>query len=68
MNRESKVLKVDELKETFARAKFAAVADYRGLKVSELEKLRGNLREQNAQVQVAKNTLLRLAAADSPPG
>lgn len=65
MNRESKVLKVNELKETFARAKFAAVADYRGLKVTELEKLRASLRQQNAQVQVAKNTLLRLAVKDT---
>ncbi len=61
MNRENKVQKVNELKDTFTRAKFAVVADYRGLKVTELEKLRVDLREQNAQVQVAKNTLLILA-------
>jgi len=61
LNRESKVLKVNELKDTFTRAKFAVVADYRGLKVTELEKLRVSLREQNAQIQVAKNTLLRIA-------
>ncbi|CAK8713219.1 MAG: LSU ribosomal protein L10P [Candidatus Electronema aureum] len=65
MNRESKVLKVNELKDTFTRAKFAAVADYQGLKVTELEKLRISLREQNAQLQIAKNTLLRIAAKDT---
>ncbi len=65
MNREGKVLKVDELKDTFARAKFAVVADYRGLKVTELEKLRISLREQKAQIQVAKNTLLRIAVKDT---
>ena len=61
MNRETKASKVTELNETFSKAKFAVVADYRGLKVTELEKLRVSLREQNAQIQIAKNTLLRLA-------
>ncbi|MCI5224286.1 MAG: 50S ribosomal protein L10 [Candidatus Electrothrix sp. AR4] len=65
MNRESKALKVNELKDTFTKAKFAVVADYRGLKVTELEKLRISLREQDAQVQVAKNTLLRLAVQET---
>ena len=61
MNRESKAKKVDELKDTFANAKFAVVADYRGLKVGEFEQLRVSLRGQGGQVQVAKNTLLKLA-------
>ncbi|WP_417909817.1 50S ribosomal protein L10 [Candidatus Electronema sp. PJ] len=65
MNRESKVQKVGELQQTFSRAKFAAVADYQGLKVTELEKLRISLRQQNAQLQVAKNTLLKIAAKDT---
>jgi large subunit ribosomal protein L10 len=65
LNREGKVLKVNELKDTFTRAKFAVVADYRGLKVTELEKLRISLREQKAQIQVAKNTLLRIAVQDT---
>jgi large subunit ribosomal protein L10 len=61
LNRNEKASKVSELNETFSKAKFAVVADYRGLKVTELEKLRKELRAQNAQIQVAKNTLLRLA-------
>ncbi len=65
MNRESKALKVNELKDTFTKAKFAVVADYRGLKVTELEQLRVSLREQDAQIQVAKNTLLKLAVKDT---
>lgn len=65
LNRESKVLKVSELKDTFNRAKFAAVADYQGLKVTELEKLRISLRKANAQLQVSKNTLLKIAAQDT---
>ena len=65
LNRETKATKVSVLNETFSKAKFAVVADYRGLKVTELEKLRGSLREQNAQIQIAKNTLLRLAVKDT---
>ena len=61
MNRDEKAGKVRELNETFSKAKFAVVADYRGLKVTELEKLRGELRRNNAHIQVAKNTLLKLA-------
>jgi large subunit ribosomal protein L10 len=61
LNRDQKTEIISELNETFSKAKFAVVADYRGLKVTELEKLRKNLRENGAQVQVAKNTLLRLA-------
>ena len=61
MNRDQKTDIISELNETFSNAKFAVVADYRGLKVTELEKLRKNLRENDAQIQVAKNTLLRLA-------
>ncbi|XOF32274.1 MAG: 50S ribosomal protein L10 [Candidatus Electrothrix sp. YB6] len=65
MNRENKASKVNELKDTFTRAKFAVVADYRGLKVTDFEQLRIRLREQGAQIQVAKNTLLRLAVKDT---
>lgn len=65
MNRDEKVAKVAELSDSFAKAKFAVVADYRGLKVTEFEQLRGALRQTNAEVRVAKNSLLRLAVKDS---
>ncbi len=61
MNRDQKTDVISGLNETFSKAKFAVVADYRGLKVTELEKLRKNLRQSNAQIQIAKNTLLKLA-------
>jgi len=61
LNRDDKVGKVRVLNESFSKAKFAVVADYRGLKVTELEKLRGELRQINANIQIAKNTLLKLA-------
>ncbi len=65
MNRDDKVDRVRELNETFSRAKFVVVADYRGLKVTELEKLRSELRQNQAQVLIAKNTLLKLAVKDT---
>ena len=61
MNRDEKTSEVNELKETFSKAQFAVVTDYRGLKVTQLETLRRSLRAENAQIRVAKNTLLRLA-------
>ncbi len=65
MDRNEKTGLVGELNETFSKAKFAVVTDYRGLKVTELEKLRHVLRENDAQFQIAKNTLLRLAVKDT---
>ena len=65
MNRDEKAGKVKVLNETLNKAKFAVVADYRGLKVTELEKLRRSLREHNATIQIAKNTLLRLAVKET---
>jgi len=61
LNRDEKAGKVRILNETFTKAKFAVVTDYRGLKVTELEKLRKELRQNDAFIQVAKNTLLKLA-------
>lgn len=61
MDRNQKTSLVSELNDTFSKAKFAVVTDYRGLKVTELEKLRRVLRENDTQFQIAKNTLLRLA-------
>lgn len=65
MNRDEKVSKVSELNETFSKAKFAVVTDYRGLKVTELEKLRRELKKSDAQIRVAKNSLLKLAVKDT---
>jgi len=66
LNRDQKTDTVGELNETFSKAKFAVVADYRGLKVTQLEKLRKNLRDNDARIQIAKNTLLRLAVKGTP--
>jgi large subunit ribosomal protein L10 len=65
LNREEKAAIVAELNDSFNRAKFSAVADYCGLTVADLEKIRRNLREASSEIRIAKNTLLRRAVADT---
>ncbi len=65
MNRDEKAAIVAELNDSFSRAKFSVVADYCGLTVSDLEKIRRDLREASSEIRIAKNTLLRLAVTDT---
>lgn len=65
MNREEKVAEVAELSGKFAKAKIAIVADYQGLTVPVLQELRHNLRRNDAEFRVAKNTLLIRAVEDT---
>lgn len=65
MNRDQKSAIVAELNELFTRAKFSVVTDYCGLKVSELEKIRTELRGCNSEIRIAKNTLLKRAVTDT---
>lgn len=65
MNRDEKSVIVSELNDSFNRAKFAVVADYCGLKVSELQKIRIELRNCDSEIRIAKNTLLKRAVAET---
>ena len=65
MNRDEKSVIVSELNDSFSRAKFAVVADYCGLKVSELQQIRVELRNCDSEIRIAKNTLLKKAVADT---
>jgi large subunit ribosomal protein L10 len=65
LNRDDKATIISELNDSFGRAKFAVVADYCGLKVSELQKIRIELRNCDSEIRIAKNTLLKRAAADT---
>lgn len=65
MNRDEKSAIVAELNETFKRAKFFVVTDYCGLTVSELQKVRRELRDCNSEIRIAKNTLMRRAVTDT---
>lgn len=51
-----------ELEEKFRRAESVIVADFQGLTVSEISKLRRMTREAGVDFKVAKNTLVALAA------
>jgi large subunit ribosomal protein L10 len=65
LNRDEKVTLVSELNNSFSRAKFTVVADYCGLDVSQIQKIRVELRDCDAEIRIAKNTLLRRAAKDT---
>jgi large subunit ribosomal protein L10 len=57
-----KAQQIDELVAHFERSQLTVIADYRGLSVSQLQELRGSLRENEAEFKVAKNTLTGIAA------
>jgi large subunit ribosomal protein L10 len=56
---------IDELTEQLGNAKLIVLTDYRGLRVSELQNLRRNLRNTGGEIRVAKNTLTRIAAVNA---
>ncbi len=59
---------VAELKEKLGRATSVFVADYRGVSVEDINQLRSKLRSEGEgefEYKVTKNTLLRLAVADT---
>ncbi len=57
---------VESLKGALASQKGAVVAEYRGLTVLEVTGLRKKLRAANAEFRIVKNTLMRLAAKETP--
>ncbi len=63
--REQKELAVAQLTEAFSASKLAVLTDYRGLNVPEISGLRANLREAGIPFTVAKNTLVKIALADT---
>jgi large subunit ribosomal protein L10 len=67
--RDEKSGEVDLLRDRLQRANSVALADYRGLSVSDAIALRSRLRavsDGQIEYRVTKNTLLRLAVADTP--
>jgi len=62
VNKEAKGKVVSELSELLKSSKATFVADYRGMDVEAVNKLRGELRQLGVDYRVAKNTLLKLAA------
>lgn len=62
MPTERKIETVANLTEKMSRMQLVIVTDYRGLTVAEMAELRRRLYEHNAELVVAKNTLIRIAA------
>jgi large subunit ribosomal protein L10 len=65
MQRSQKEKVVAELAERLRSTETLIVADYRGLSVTEINKLRGELLEHGARFTVVKNTLTRRAAEEA---
>ena len=56
-----KQAKVDELAKEMKEAKIVLLADYRGITVTDVTKLRADLRNANAEYKVIKNNIIRRA-------
>ncbi|OWZ84500.1 50S ribosomal protein L10 [Natranaerobius trueperi] len=62
--RQQKEQLVQELTEKLSNSQGAVLVDYRGLDVSQMEELRGKLREAEVDFKVVKNTLTKIAAEE----
>jgi large subunit ribosomal protein L10 len=60
-----KIQTLANLTEKMSRVQLAVVADYRGMTVAEMAELRQKMREAGAEVVIAKNTLVRMAARET---
>ncbi len=65
MDRTQKETMVAELHGEFAATQGAVLASYKGLSVADLTAVRGFFREEGAKFRVVKNTLARIATADT---
>jgi len=63
LNRQEKAAKIEEVSALVANAKAIVVAEYRGLDVESVTRLRSQARGQGVQLRVLKNTLARRAVS-----
>jgi large subunit ribosomal protein L10 len=66
LNLEEKKAVVAEVAAQVAAAQTVVVAEYRGITVEDMTKLRAQARKQGVYLRVLKNTLVRRAIADTP--
>jgi len=66
LNIEDKKAVVEEVAAEVAKAETIVVAEYRGIQVASMTKLRAKAREQGVYLRVLKNTLARRAVAETP--
>ena len=66
MDRTQKEQVVASLSQTLRESQAVIVTDFKGIGMEQLSGLRAKMREVGAEFQVAKNTLVKLAAKDTP--
>lgn len=66
MDRRTKELVVNELHEKLIGTQMAVFANFSGMTVAKMTELRNNLRKCDAELNVVKNTLLRIASRETP--
>ena len=65
LSRSAKQELIDQFSEAFKANPSVMVVEYKGLSVSEMEGLRQNLQEAEAELKVVKNSLLKIASKDT---
>ena len=65
LNRSEKQAVIDEVTGLAAKAQTLVIAEYRGITVADMTKLRSNARSNGVSLSVLKNTLARRAVAGS---
>jgi large subunit ribosomal protein L10 len=65
LNRSEKQAVIEEVTGLAAKAQTLVLAEYRGIKVADMTKLRNDARKQGVSLSVLKNTLARRAVAGS---
>jgi large subunit ribosomal protein L10 len=65
LNRSEKQAVIEEVTGLAAKAQTLVIAEYRGIKVADMTKLRNDARKQGVSLSVLKNTLARRAVAGS---
>ena len=66
LNRSEKEAVINEVTSLAAKAQTLVIAEYRGITVADMTKLRVSARSQGVTLSVLKNTLARRAVAGSP--
>lgn len=66
LNRQDKAAVIEEIRGVVANTASIVIAEYRGLTVEAVTKLRANAREKGVQLRVVKNTLVRRAVEGTP--
>ena len=66
MNKEAKKIYVEEMKKNFSANDSVMIAQYQGLNVNELDKLRKELRDKGILFKITKNRITKIAIKDTP--